>query len=303
MGRAIRVVSFGALAVALVAQSAELDFMVGELCAAWGLHGAIVCIIGALLLRRLTFKTEAGALLLAACLFAWPWGRAARLPRAPGVPTATLSVATLNTFYENPRSEEIVAALTASEVAIALLVEPPEAMIAVLKADPQWRLLAAHMPGGKWNIALAARTGVELSARITPGELTESAWIEATGRVEERPFSLLGLHVPAPTRFDQHAERLRQLDLITERVRTSTVPIIVLGDFNLPPSSPRSVALHDAGLRRASGLTQGTWPQPLAQLGLRLDYVWAKDFGIKNEEVFDIVESDHRGVRADLGFK
>ncbi len=306
MTRALRLASFGALAASLVAQFAELNFMVGELLIAWSLHALILCFVGALLVRRLGHKTEAGALLLAAALFAWPWGRAMRLERAEPPRDVGFTVATLNTFYENPRSREIVDELSATKVVIALFVEPPTEMISVLEADPNWRVVAAHMPDGKWNIALAIRKSASIShfdARVVAGQLTESAWIEASGRFDDRPFALLGLHVPAPTRFDQQGERLRQLDLIEDRVRTSTVPIVALGDFNLPPSSSRYVGLHDAGLRRAAGFTQGTWPQPLAQLGLRLDYVWAKDFGISDEEVFDIGDSDHRGVRATLGIK
>ncbi len=154
---------------------------------------------------------------------------------------------------------------------------------------------------GPYGIAVWSRLPLESAVPFALGRLPA---IEARVRFGERTFTLLGVHLNAPTSVRRATARNAELRQLAERSVAIEGPLVVAGDFNLTPYSP----LFTDWLA-ASGLTDTrrgrtpsvSWPADLPIFGIPIDHVAVSpEFAIIAHHRLPDFGSDHYGVLAEL---
>jgi endonuclease/exonuclease/phosphatase (EEP) superfamily protein YafD len=126
--------------------------------------------------------------------------------------------------------------------------------------------------------------------------------------VDDRPFTLLALHPPTPTRSDKFARRNVQLAAAAARIRATDGPRVLVGDLNVTPWSPYFADLvRDSGLEdaRVGAGIWTTWPMPMPW-PLRIPIDHCLTGGGVRVEAFRTgppVGSDHRPIVVDLAIR
>jgi endonuclease/exonuclease/phosphatase (EEP) superfamily protein YafD len=131
--------------------------------------------------------------------------------------------------------------------------------------------------------------------------------IEARIRAPGGTFTLIGVHLRAPTRPLRAAARDQQLRALAVRSAAVMEPLIVAGDFNSTPYSP-----YFTDFLEASGLTDSrrgrtlsvSWPTMLPWLGIPIDHVAVNEgFAIRSHRRLPNFESDHYGILVELALR
>jgi len=157
---------------------------------------------------------------------------------------------------------------------------------------------------GPYGIALWSRLPLE---SVVPFALGRLPAIEARVRSAHGTFTLLGVHLNAPTTPRRAAARNEELRQLAERSAAIDGPLVVAGDFNLTPYSPLF-----ADWLAASGLTDTrrgrtpsvSWPAVLPILGIPIDHVAVSpEFAILAHRRLPNFGSDHYGVLAELALR
>jgi endonuclease/exonuclease/phosphatase (EEP) superfamily protein YafD len=154
---------------------------------------------------------------------------------------------------------------------------------------------------GPFGIAVWSRLPLESAV---PFALGRQPAIEARVRFGDGAFTVLGVHLNAPTSPRRAAARNNELRLLAERSAAIEGPLVVAGDFNLTPYSP-----WFGDWLAASGLTDSrrgrtpsvSWPAVLPILGIPIDHVAVSpEFAIVAHRRLPDFGSDHYGVLAEL---
>lgn len=229
-------------------------------------------------------------------------------------PTATLSALTLNIRAGLGGPEDIGRYLSAQKVDVIAMQEA-RVPSATRGPDPT-PLVLAQMEG--WHIVRGGRKNELVIA--TPHSILSSQayalnqWskvLEAVIEVDGKKLRVLavhcvmgnprnttpaGLELSAQARHEQGAE-------IARMVNSSTLPTLLLGDFNTPPDSVLYNQIADCmtdSFRKAGWGFGWTFSQdrPL----LRIDYIWCRGLTPSSSKVFNSGLSDHRGVKSDFSW-
>jgi len=303
--RALRWGWWGLLAWVALAWTVYLDGLVGELTVSWSAHAA-VALAPYLLWQLRTRRWRAAALSgVGVALGLLPWAPQLGDPRAPAPEGPTLRFMVANTFYAPPRLEALTADLEGAAPDVLALVEPPATLPEHLAGTGRWRVLAAHVPGNKNNIALLVREGVPglevLTATAAVRAYTPSVPLEAELSWRGQRIHVIAAHPPAPTEPSQHTERLRMVPDLAASLRA---PGVLLGDLNATRASPLCAHLMQSGLQRPQGDVPGTWPSIFGPLAVGIDHVLAKgDLSLGPARAVWLTRSDHRGVVVEVGLR
>jgi endonuclease/exonuclease/phosphatase (EEP) superfamily protein YafD len=115
---------------------------------------------------------------------------------------------------------------------------------------------------------------------------------------------MIAVHATWPLGASVSAARAREFATIAAAARSATLPVVVIGDFNVTPWSPHFTALLERGRLRdaAAGFGwQPTWPSFLPLLGLQIDHALVSTGIEVNSFARGRVEgSDHRPIVIDL---
>jgi endonuclease/exonuclease/phosphatase (EEP) superfamily protein YafD len=186
--------------------------------------------------------------------------------------------------------------------------------VAVLsEITDNWRVglqaLSAEYPyevftgaGRRSGVLLLSRWPIERSTVVDFGPLTEPA-VLAHLNVGGRTLNVLGVHLSWPMGAEVSAHRNQQLKMITVLARATPAPLVVLGDFNITPWSPRFRDMVSAsGLAPAAGSGwQPTWPVHLGAAGIQIDHVLvSRDVSVRAFERGEAVGSDHWPVLVEV---
>jgi len=107
-------------------------------------------------------------------------------------------------------------------------------------------------------------------------------------------WTLIGVHLHKPL-FDEARHQYRQLKALTRVIRDAPGPVIVAGDFNMTPFSPKfRTLLSETGTSRAAGGLNPSWPSWTGPFGIPIDNVLAKRGVRARTTVGPHVGSDHR---------
>lgn len=267
-------------------------------------HLALAALL--LLSASLWLGRRRAALLLAVTLIANGWFvAAAALRTAPvaGAGGTLLRVMTFNIGYANRDYAALEAAIMAVDPDLLLLSEVLPHHAPLLQA------LAAHypyraLPGaeGSQGEALYSRHALGTALRHRAGE-SASLW-EVDLRLEGRSLLVYGGH-PLPA-MNADLDRVQRdwylLTAATLAARPAGRPMLLLGDLNATPWSPRLLELLQVADLRWSGYWLGTWPSVLpGWAGLPIDQILSSpEVAVAATFVGQAAGSDHRPLIADL---
>ena len=228
------------------------------------------------------------------------------LPLAPGAvasaAAAPIKVLTVNVSFRQfsaRRLLEIVRRADPDIVVVQELTPHAERELAGLdEVFPQNRRFPAD---GPYGIGLWSRFPLESSATIALGRRPA---IEARLHGPAGPFTVIGVHLSAPTTARRGEARNRELRELAARSAAHPEPLVVAGDFNTTPYSPYFTDwLAESGLtdsRRGRTLSI-SWPTTLPLIGIPIDHVAVNDgFTVLSHRRLPNFESDHYGVLVEL---
>jgi len=113
-------------------------------------------------------------------------------------------------------------------------------------------------------------------------------------------WTLIGVHLHKPL-FDEVTHQDRQLKALTRVARDAPGPVIVAGDFNMTPFSPKfRTLLSETGTTRAAGGLNPSWPSWTGPFGIPIDNVLAKRGMRARTAVGPHMGSDHRPMVTDI---
>ena len=263
---------------------------------------AVTAIVLALLALRRQWKA-AGALLVIGALNAWPVLPYVPRPRTAATASAEpLKILTVNVSYRQfsgRRFHEIVAD---AQPDVLLVVEfTPHAAEVLADLDKRFAYGLKAPAEGPYGIALWSRFPLAAAQTFPLGPVPA---VEARVQTPGGDFTLLGVHLSAPTLPRRAVQRNKELELLAERRAGVEGPLVVAGDFNVTPYSPYFTDwLSATGLtdtRRGHTLAP-SWPATLPILGIPIDHVAVtSDFDIRTHRRLPSFGSDHWGVLAEL---
>ena len=314
LGLLVLYASVAALALGTILAELGERWWIADLFAHFRYHYAL----GALLLAGAALvlgRRVAG--LAAACLIgAQIWAIAAP-PRTPvldnpaaGTPLRVMSV---NVLVVNPRQDDVIKAIERAAPDIVALQEISRAWHPVVErlakrlphvAPADWRTQPSD------NILLSRHPIVESRVIVPPGPARWFAHVEATVSVRGAPIRVLAVHPPLPAGPLLTDIRQAHLDYYARVAAASALPLLIVGDFNITPYSPRFRALlREGGLRYVH--LGWAWPRswPSASRGSYRRYVrgfpidhvlTSRHFAVAAARAAEDVGSDHYPVVADL---
>lgn len=215
-------------------------------------------------------------------------------PRDPAIAGDTLSVAAVNVHTANGNHARLLAWLREAKPDIAVVQEVDEAWMASLAALADvYPHVTAEPRDDNFGIAVFSRTPLP-DARI---EYLGSGWVPqvvATISVGGEPATLLAVHTIPPGSRAGTMARDELLRDVAAFVKARRGPVVVAGDLNITPWSPRFAPFRNAaGLHGASTLP--TWPSPYpALLRIPIDQVMAtREIAIAERLLGPDIGSDH----------
>jgi vancomycin resistance protein VanJ len=177
------------------------------------------------------------------------------------------------------------------------------------------RLLGWHVARSH-DVAVFSRYPIR-ERRVHPVPGTERAMLETVFQVEGRRFAVLNIHMStsstASSQRSPHnsrrtylrmsaAIRSRQVRMMLDIVDRSAYPMLIAGDFNLPPRGRLYRRLReqfDDAFGKAGWGTGYTFPARLPVM--RIDYIFAdRSFAIRRCYRPSTTASDHHAMVADL---
>lgn len=275
----------------------------GDLGTPWSTHAAVLLLVPLVLWRRWAPMAWALAalfviLLMPRLLSAWS-ARALPLPEAVN----HLTVAAWNVYKDNPMRAGDVPGIAALASDVLGLIEIDQGDEDSLAADPRWPYQHWEHGGsvGYRGFGSAVLSRYPLTD-VVVHRLTSDVLIEATISVKAAPIRIFVVHTMAPGSAERSRLRARQMEAIARLVRSSSEPIIALGDWNCTPACRVWQSVHHAGLRRARQPAAATWPAALGPFGIAIDHVLTRDADVIDAQARTLDGSDHRLIEAVIGW-
>lgn len=300
------VAAWSALGATALAASARW-WWIGELAVSFRVQLAAAAFALAACAAWLGRRRLAWLLLLAA---AWSASGLGSLLQAPQVrPAASaeavrIRVAAMNVFYLNDDHRGAIAWLEAEQPDVVIVTEATEAWCAAFRSlqDRYPVQHLAYTAGRRAHVLLLSGAAARVeSLDLAPGSARA---VHATLEIDGRPVHVLGVHASWPLGREASRRRAQGLEAIARFARRAREPLIVAGDLNLTPFSPRFDALLRAGglVNASAGRGwQPTWPTFLPPAGIQIDHVLARgDIGTLDFRRGAGIGSDHRPIVADL---
>jgi endonuclease/exonuclease/phosphatase (EEP) superfamily protein YafD len=224
---------------------------------------------------------------------------------AAAATAAPLKVLTVNVSFRQfsaRRFREIVAEAAPDVLLVVEFTPHAEEVLAELdKLFPQQLKAPAE---GPYGIALWSRFPLEHAFTFPLGPVQG---VEARVQTPAGAFTLLGVHLSAPTLPRRAEQRNDELAMLAERRAAIAGPVIVAGDFNVTPYSPyysdwlAATRLTDSRYGRT---LSASWPAILPILGIPIDHVAvSKEFAILSHHRLPAFGSDHWGIVAELALE
>ncbi len=217
----------------------------------------------------------------------------------PAAEEPTLGILSQNFYFTNDNFEEIQFLLDQNDPDIFVIHE----------AGPQWQNALPKFSADYPTLYLTAETGVNgiLVGSKTPGNFEE---IPLGGKFglefipDSQNYRVLAVHPFAPLSEGYAAERNAQFTDIVSYVKSSSLPTLVVGDFNSAPWSPSfQELLTNSGLqdtRLGFGLIP-TWHAHNFLFQLPIDYVLTNaGFETLSFKRTAKTSADHWGIFAEL---
>jgi endonuclease/exonuclease/phosphatase (EEP) superfamily protein YafD len=219
--------------------------------------------------------------------------------------TAPLKVLTVNVSFRQFSARRLLEIVREADPDVVIVQElTPHAESVLADLDVQFPHLRKFPADGPLGIGLWSRYELESGATIALGR---SPAIQARVRGPTGVFTVIGVHLRAPSTPQRAAARDRQLLELAARSVAVSEPLIVAGDLNITPYSPLFTDwLEESGLtdtRRGRTLSV-SWPTTLPAVGIPIDHVAVNEhFEILSHRNLPNFESDHYGVLVELALR
>jgi endonuclease/exonuclease/phosphatase (EEP) superfamily protein YafD len=218
--------------------------------------------------------------------------------------TARVTVATVNVSFLQFSARRLLEILDEAAPDVVLIVEfTPHAQEVLAALDTRYPHSYKLPAEGPYGIAIWSRLDLEAK----PFSLGRLPAIEARVHGPGGTFTLLGVHLSAPTGPRRGAQRNQQLELLAKYSAGIAGPVVVAGDFNVTPYSPfytdwlAASGLTDTRRRRTLSVS---WPAVLPIAGIPIDHVAVSDeFDILAHRRLPNFDSDHYGIVAELALR
>lgn len=281
-------------------------------------HLALAGLVASLLAAGVTARIPAAMLLAAALANAAPL-----LPRLAGATELDcaaprgLRILTLNLHADGANPQAFRALIESERPDLVLLTELPNdlgPLTAGLEALPSYRLadrrgsgfdlaLFSRWPFGEWSVDRSAGWHLPvLAADICP--LAGSGTDDANPETGAGCLRLVGLHAARPLEGEAKPQDAQLRRAAQFAAAAPAGRVVLLGDLNLTPWSPRfRTLLGETGLRDAAPAQPFavTWRSPLPLVGLPLDHVLTgPGLAVTCARVGADVGSDHLPVIVDV---
>jgi endonuclease/exonuclease/phosphatase (EEP) superfamily protein YafD len=241
-------------------------------------------------------------------------GIAAAISAAPVVPylprpanagstsAAPITVLSVNVSYRQFSERRLHEVIREADPDVLVVQElTPYAAEVLADLDTTFAHTLKFPADGPYGIAVWSRFELEGAQLFALGRLPA---IEARVRAPSGTFAVFGVHLSAPTTPRRAAARDEELRQLGERSAAVDGPLIVAGDFNLTPYSPRFTDwLAASGLTdtRRGRTPSVSWPTLLPIAGIPIDHVAvSSEFEILSHRRLPDFGSDHYGVLVDL---
>jgi endonuclease/exonuclease/phosphatase (EEP) superfamily protein YafD len=264
-----------------------------------------VALLAVLALRR---QWAASSVLVAVGLVSvaplLPYLPASPAPRSASA-SAPLKVLSVNVSFWQFSAPRLLAIIRDEDPDILLVQElTPHAARVLAELDTAFPHHRKFPADGPYGIGLWSRFTLESGETFALGRVPA---IEARLRGPTGTFTVIGVHLRAPTTPRRAAARNQELRALAQRSAAIAGPLIVAGDFNVTPYSP-----YFGDWLEASGLTDSrrgrtfsvSWPTTLPLLGIPIDHVAVNDgFTILSHRRLPNFESDHYGILVEVALK
>jgi endonuclease/exonuclease/phosphatase (EEP) superfamily protein YafD len=307
--------SVAALAASTILAELGESWWIADLFAHFRYHYAL----GAVLLAAVALALgRRGAGIAAVCLIVpqlWAVAAPPRTPVAEKVAAESgLRVMSVNVLWSNPRAGDVAATIEREAPDIVSLQEITPAWHAMID---RLRARFPHVAPADWrdgptDTVLLSRFPIRDSRVVVPPDQHRGfAHVEATIALPGgRSIHVLGVHAPLPYGARYTATRQAHLDYYARLAAATDMPLLIAGDFNITPYSPRFRALlREGGLRYVH--LGWTWPRSWPSesrgnyqrfiRGFPIDHiVTSRHFAVAGARALADVGSDHYPVIADL---
>ena len=241
--------------------------------------------------RRMALVAFVGAAVTTASMAAYFSERPASDPA-----NADFKLVTFNVWFRNDSVERAARVLERSRADVIVLQEVDltqiDKLAAVLRSYPHH----LQTPNVRYGLVVFSRTPLfDVEYYGIPGR--EMRITRARTRWNGVEIAIIGAHLSWPVSPMPAHQRARELDMIAERVRRETGPVMVAGDFNLTPWSPFFARFEErsrlANCARGHGVT-GSWPSQVSLLRIRIDHCFASShWNVRSVEIGPKLGSDH----------
>jgi endonuclease/exonuclease/phosphatase (EEP) superfamily protein YafD len=215
-----------------------------------------------------------------------------------------LRVLTLNVHAENRQANLVEAFIRKADPDLFLLEEVNKKWLKSLAG-----LRALYPYSVEWpfeddfGIALFSKRPLENPETLWLGD-AEVPSVTAYIQTESKPVRVLGMHPVPPVGAENARFHKQQLEAIPKLIAPWGKTILLLGDLNSTPWSPRfQKLLHDTGLvdsARGYGI-QTTWPLFLYPLRIPVDHcLISTDLRVSARQIGGDVGSDHLPLLVDI---
>lgn len=273
----------------------------------WVLVWALPLALAAVTTRRYPLALTALIPLVTLLVLSYPIVFNSGAPKA-AADSPVITVVYANLLYSNPVPEHAAQTLLSADADVMVMVELAiplhDAVVSATPAD-DYPYRAEHVDGGGTAIGVWSRHPFASGGVM---EVARRPTVDVVLDVDGRGVRVLAVHPYPPTR--DAVGWSAQLDAIGQLATNSTLPTLVVGDFNASRWHPSYRALLAMGLRDShEALRHGwsvSWPMDTGMLPppfVRIDHALFGD-GITPVAIDDVEVpgSDHKGFVVTFGF-
>lgn len=184
-------------------------------------------------------------------------------------------VVTLNAWFRNRDTRRVAHYIAVSQADVVFVQEFDAARMRELTRALPTGIHAAFVANlDRHGAAVLSRWPIEAARPLhLAGTSRYAQW--ALVRWRDKQVQVVAVHLPWPLGPQSTRERDAQLNALAEWMSRSTQPVIVGGDFNQTPWSPRfskAVAAAHARDALATHPAMYTWPTSFPLLGIQIDH-------------------------------
>jgi len=215
------------------------------------------------------------------------------------VPDHAVKLMTVNVLYGNRDPDKLLATIAEADPDILILQEMSASN--QRKTAALWDIYpyaSDQFNGGSREVLVFSKIPFD-SVQYIVGDKPWRSEAETKLTINGQAITVLGIHPKAPMSANRFARRNAELSQISERVSTSTTPIIVAGDMNITPWTPifrqflRQAKLNDGRKRHGFNFT---WSPGSLPKMIPIDHVLYRGVDIHSFTSGPDTGSDHLPV-------